>query len=135
MMKKDFADWHDLKTKIQGAENSLFFREREIWLCYLGLNLGHEEDGKQELFLRPVIVFRKFSPNFFWGIPLTSKEKDGSYYYHSRFAGKVGTALLFQMRLMDRKRLFRKIGTMHHHKFLEMAGKVGLLLPNENPSI
>jgi len=41
----------------KNRQNSLFY-EREIWFCSVGMNLGHEEDGKQDQFLRPIIILK-----------------------------------------------------------------------------
>ncbi len=46
-MKKDFGNWHNKKDKLENIEKRPFFKEREIWFCYLGLNIGDEEDGKR----------------------------------------------------------------------------------------
>jgi mRNA interferase MazF len=116
-MEKDFTKWHCLKTNLQKIDRNLFFRDRDIWLCSVGMNLGHEEDGKGSRFLRPVIIFRKFTNDFFLGIPLTTKEKEGSFYYRSSFAGRPGSAMVYQAKVMDRKRLLRKMGVLSQEQF------------------
>ena len=55
-MEKDFTEWHRVKQGIQNDNRKFSFNTREVWLCSVGLNLGDEEDGKQELFLRPGAV-------------------------------------------------------------------------------
>ncbi len=56
----DYYKWCDLKNKINFFNRkNLFFKEREVWYCYLGLNVGFEQDGKGDSFLRPVLVLRK----------------------------------------------------------------------------
>lgn len=45
-MDKDFKGWHSKKEKIENQNETISFRERDIWWCHLGLNLGHEQDGK-----------------------------------------------------------------------------------------
>ena len=74
-MKKDYTKWHKIKTDINNAEKRVFFHEREIWFCYVGANVGFEQDGNKEEYLRPVLVVRKFNNEVFWGIPLTKSEK------------------------------------------------------------
>jgi mRNA interferase MazF len=122
-MEKDFTEWHCVKTILQMTDTDVFFRERDIWLCSLGMNLGHEEDGKQSRFLRPVVVFRKFNQDLFWGIPLTSTLRTGSYYYQFEFKGRISTALLSQARLFDRKRLARKMGHVSNEEFQALRGR------------
>ena len=46
----------------------------------IGKNIGYEQNGKGDEFLRPVVVLRKFSNRYFLGVPLSSKEKGGNYF-------------------------------------------------------
>jgi hypothetical protein len=61
-MFKDFDEWNEEKKNFEKySPESLIFHEREIWWCSLGVNLGDEQDGKNNLFERPVLVVRKTS--------------------------------------------------------------------------
>ncbi len=71
-MKKDFTQWHSEKTKVHQSESCVFFHEREIWWCRIGLNIGYEQDGKGDNFARPVIIFKKFNNEVCWIIPLST---------------------------------------------------------------
>ena len=133
-MKKDFQTWHTKKSEISEIKKSPFFHEREIWFCYLGANVGFEQDGSEE-FLRPVIVLRKFNNEIFWAIPLTKSKKKLSkkvdqYYYSFSFLPEVTSlAILSQIRLIDAKRLSRHIGTMSVDNFDELKKKLKALMP------
>lgn len=61
LVMKDYKNWHNLKLKIEnnGTKKKKKFREREIWWCSLGENIGFEQDGKNEKFERPILVLRK----------------------------------------------------------------------------
>ena len=74
-----FDKWNDIKKQISTYENRPNFSEREIWYCNLGLNIGDEQNGKGDKFLRPVVVFRKFNKKLFWAIPLTKNIKNSDY--------------------------------------------------------
>jgi len=128
-MEKDFVKWHHLKEKLQKRNNQFTFDGGEIWLCALGLNLGHEEDGKGDVFLRPIIILRKINSDTFWAIPLTSQEKIGNYYYSFEFEGKQNIAILAQIKLLDRKRLWRKKGIMTQEQFRTMIEMFKALIP------
>jgi len=80
-MKKDFKSWHENKSNIQEAKERPFFHEREIWFVSIGLNIGFEEDGKGETFLRPVLILKKFNNESFWGVPITRRLKNNQYYF------------------------------------------------------
>src|SRR3989344_5864752 len=124
-MRKDYKNWTPFKQTLHnGEEPRLFFHEREVWYCHLGENIGFEQDGQGELFLRPVVIVRKFNNEVFCGIPLTRNKKDLPFYFtfiiHSETSlinGKTvevntekSTAILSQIRLIDGKRLRRLIG-------------------------
>lgn len=120
-MEKDFWKWHDKKEKIHGEGSRVFFHEREIWFCHLGANVGFEEDGKGDNFGRPVVVFRKFNNEVFWGVPLTTRAKKGRFYHPINLGdGLPRRAILSQLRLLDGKRLYQKIGTVSKAEHLKL---------------
>ena len=71
---KDFDAWNEDKKVVHGSAAQVRFKDREVWWCKVGINVGYEINGKT-LFLRPVLIIRKISSNTFIGIPLTRKEK------------------------------------------------------------
>jgi len=60
-MKKDFQKWHTKKEQVDAVGGRLFFHEREIWWCLLGVNIGSEQDGRGVNFTRSVLIFKKFN--------------------------------------------------------------------------
>lgn len=120
-MQKDFEKWHNKKTEIDGSLRRLFFHEREVWWCSIGVNVGFEQDGKGQYFARPVIVFKKFNNEVFWGIPLSTKIKKGKFYIPVEIGdGVPRVAIVSQLRLIDSKRLYQKLGVIkaENHKNL-----------------
>ena len=115
-MKRDFQIWHRKKSNIDEIINRPFFHEREIWFCYLGANVGFEQDGRGNEFLRPVVIIRKFNNQIFWGVPLTKSSKKitkkaEKYYYKFSFILDIESlAILSQIRLIDARRLSRHLG-------------------------
>lgn len=114
---KDYFRWHTAKTAIECHSAVSDFWVREVWWCSLGLNVGSEEDGKNASFERPVLIFRKFGRDMFWAIPLTSKRRDGKYYFVFSFRNKIQTLLLSQLRTLSPKRLIRCIGKISRSNF------------------
>jgi hypothetical protein len=57
---KDYQKWHILKNELDKKEHTIFVNEREICYTSIGENIGFEQNGKNELFERPVLVLRKF---------------------------------------------------------------------------
>ena len=131
-MKKDFKKWMAQKAEINNDKVRPFFHEREVWFSSLGENVGFEQDGNKEEYLRPVLIVRKFNNEIFWGIPLTKSEKrkDSRYYYSFSFVeGIMSLAILSQIRLIDAKRLARQMGVMEEDDFEKLKKKLKELLP------
>ncbi|MEK7586596.1 MAG: type II toxin-antitoxin system PemK/MazF family toxin [Patescibacteria group bacterium] len=124
-MKKDFQTWHLNKSNLHENKERPFFHEREIWFTSVGVNIGFEQDGNGERFMRPVIVIKKFNNEVCWCLPLTNNLKKGKYYFPFKFSKeKVSTAILSQLRLMDSKRFQYKIGDMKEEDFIEIKRKL-----------
>ncbi|MBI2046434.1 MAG: type II toxin-antitoxin system PemK/MazF family toxin [Parcubacteria group bacterium] len=129
-MKKDFDNWHKEKSNLHQEKIRPFFHEREIWFASVGINIGFEQDGRGDQFLRPVIILKKFNNEVLWGIPLTKNQKKGEYYFQFKFLSeeKMSTAILSQIRLIDSKRLQYKIGDVKEDNFIELKRKIMQLL-------
>jgi mRNA interferase MazF len=125
---KDFERWHNLKCEIDAGRVAPPFNEREIWWCSVGTNVGVEEDGKNDLFERPVLVVRKFNHEMFWGVPLTSKVKEGAPYHFLTVRGQLRTALLQQLRLYSSKRLMHCIDKIMDSSFQEVKYRLAEIL-------
>jgi hypothetical protein len=46
-MEKDFDRWNVRKAILNDNFDIPFYKERDIWFCYLGMNVGCEEDGRR----------------------------------------------------------------------------------------
>lgn len=132
-MEKDFQKWHALKSKIDAEHKSPLFREQEIWWCSLGANVGFEEDGKNELFERPVLILRKFNKELFLGLPMTSKKKEGKYYYPVHLHDIERSAILSQIRVLSGKRLIRRLGKLSDKQFTGLENAFILLIKETDP--
>lgn len=128
MTDKDFKSWLKIKINIENKKNFPFFHEREIWWCSLGSNIGIEEDGKNDSFERPVLIFRKFNKEMFWGLSLTSKYKDGIFYYSFWLHEKKRTVILSQIRTLSSKRLIRRLGKIGEKEFKAIEKHVVALI-------
>ncbi len=110
---KRFLEWIGLKEKLHGlTHRPPFVSVRDIWWAGLGENVGSEINGKSGRFSRPVIVYKKLSHSFYLVIPTTSVQKSGSWYVPFTFREKKMNACLHQIRVIDHRRLFDKIGQL-----------------------
>lgn len=135
-MQKDYRAWSAIKAQLHNSDSQrLFFHPREIWYCHVGENIGFEQDGLGENFLRPMIVFRTFNKEIFWGIPLTRTRKNSEHYFQFHISTDVGrseeksAAILSQIRLVDARRLRRLIGYISESDFALLNKKFKALLP------
>jgi mRNA interferase MazF len=120
-----FANWTKLKIRIHDSDvTDRYFYEREIWWASLGANIGFEQDGKNSNYERPVLVLKKFNKNILWALPLTSKIKEGKYYFNTENEGEKSSVILSQLRLISSKRLLRKIRTLPEGEFLEIRKRI-----------
>ena len=127
-MDKEFDKWNDVKKNLNEIENKVYFKERDIFWASIGKNIGFEQNGKSELYSRPVLIMKKFSRNMFFGIPLSTQLKQGSFFFEFELNGSKSNALLVQGRLYDSKRLEMKIGTISKEEFGNLKIKLRKLL-------
>jgi len=116
--KKDHDNWNVFHKNLDSNDNIPFFKEREVWWTVLGINVGHEEDGKGEQYSRPFLILRKFGKYTFAGIPLSTTKKISRLHYRFVFIeGVESVALLGHNRSFDSRRLLEKIGTVDEITF------------------
>lgn len=123
-----FDQWNRVKKKIATRQKTVFFTEREVWWCSLGKNIGHEQDGKNYWFERPVLIIKKFNQSSFLAIPLSSKSRANPYHHQYTFRQIQRSAIFSQVRMLDQKRLLRKIGKMTEKDFQIIRQKIKTML-------
>ena len=116
--------WCKLKILLWNKQSRAIFKERDIWWCKIGVNIGEELYGKGATFTRPVLVFKKFTSNSFLGLPLTKQAKKGSWYVEITMHGKINWVILNQARVFDKKRFSTKIGTLDDEDCMKVKEKV-----------
>jgi mRNA interferase MazF len=117
---KDYNTWMKEKGRINSRtdSNSIFFQEQEIWWCYLGANVGFEEDGKGKKYMRPILILKKFSKNTFIGLPLTTIKSKNKYVLRCDSEDCVfRQVLLSQLKMIDFRRLSTKITIVSKESF------------------
>lgn len=108
---KDFETWMPTKSKLDAATHKPpLVSERDIWWVSVGENVGSEINGKSKLFSRPVIIFKKLAHGFYFVIPTTTQDKEGTWYVPITHGGKTVIACLHQSRSIDYRRLSSKLG-------------------------
>jgi mRNA-degrading endonuclease toxin of MazEF toxin-antitoxin module len=94
---------------------------RELWWCRLGINIGTEQDGGSNDFLRPVLILRSFGPDACLIAPLTtSTRKHWLRIPIGIINGKEAQVNLSQLRAVDTRRFIEKIGFLEEKIFTEI---------------
>lgn len=120
-MGKDFNAWNIEKQAINAGSATAFCHAREIWWCALGINVGFEQDGTGKSFDRPVVVVKRFNERIFLGAALTGKKKEGKFYFPlGCIENREASVILSQVRIIDTRRLIRKIAVLDEEIFEEL---------------
>ena len=126
---KKFNEWNEVKKQVDERKISINFKEREIYWVSIGENIGFEQNGKGQEFARPVIIIKKLNKQLFFGVPLSTTIRDGSYFYNFEFLKNLkSSALLVQAKVFDIKRANQKLGMINKKDFTELKKKLGELL-------
>ncbi len=123
-MKKDFDQWNEIKKQTH-AERPRLYTVREIWWCRLGVNIGTEQDGSGEKFLRPAVIMRGFGPSACLVIPLTTSTREHPLRISIGLVeGQDARANISQVRVVDTRRLVEKVGFLEKEVFLKLQKAV-----------
>ena len=118
---KDFDRWNEKKKKVDYYTKNILPSKKQVWWLSIGLNVGVEEDGKNNNFERPVLVVKVFNRQCFLGIPITSADKsDKKYYFPIVYNQRKFFLILSQIRLFSVKRLSRKIYKINSVNFTQI---------------
>ncbi|MCI4405952.1 MAG: type II toxin-antitoxin system PemK/MazF family toxin [Sulfuricurvum sp.] len=115
---KKFDEWNEVKKQVDTRSNIIQFKEREVYWASVGENVGFEQNGKGVDFARPVLVIKKLNKNLFFGVPLSTQSRMGSFFFEFELLpNQKSTALLVQAKVYDAKRLAKKIGMIKEEEF------------------
>jgi len=128
-MKNIYNKWNTLKNEINFRNINFFPKEREVWVCTLGKNVGYEQNGSGDEFIRPCMVLKKFNNKMFWVIPLSSKQKEYDFYFNfmDREYKKV-SLIISQLRLISVNRFNRRMYELDLEIYNKVKNKVKNLL-------
>lgn len=119
-MIKDFDKWNKIKKKTN-AETPRLYTVREIWWCRLGVNVGTEQDGSGEWFVRPCVILRGFGPDACLVVPLTTSVREHPLRVSVGIVGgQLARANLSQLRIIDTRRLQNKFDFLEIDAFREL---------------
>jgi mRNA interferase MazF len=116
-MEEDFDGWNTLKKRTD-AEEPRLYTVREIWWCRFGVNIGTEQDGRGDNFLRPALILHGFGADACLVVPLTTSTRVHELRVPlGMIDGRLARANLSQIRVVDTRRLVEKIGFLEKDSF------------------
>ena len=127
-MEKDFGRWNEVQKRVESNEKKFPFREGEIWWLSIGINIGREICGKGPNSRRPVLVLRKLSGDSFIGLPITSKQKSGSWFANIYVKGESRCVVLNQIRMFSSKRFSSPVAELSEGELKKVKEKLQALL-------
>ena len=129
---KDFDGWNSVKKRLHDTRKVPVFKSGEIWWCSVGVNIGFEEDGKNEQYERPVLVLRKYNRELFFGLPLTTVVKKNKFHFVLTNERTKGSIILSQGRIFSTRRMSRKIYTLDSELLDEVVVRHSELLTEKD---
>ena len=122
---KEFDKWVQKKKDCHfKSKTPPLFNERDIWWVSVGVNVGFEEDGKNENFVRPVLVIKKFNRELFLGVPMSTKLKDNKYYIPVSVKKQTVSVMISQLRVFSSKRIWNKLAELDEGDFFRVLEEV-----------
>lgn len=131
---KDFDRWNVHKKEVDAAVKRVDCNPRDLWWCTLGVNIGREQHSQTQDFSRPVLIIKRFTPDIFWAIPLTTKVKNIPFRIKIVLNSIENDVLICHLRSYDRKRLKRKIGKLSEFQFNSVISEIQNLLHKTDPT-
>ena len=127
---KDYDTWNKQKKNLDNRllPADFFFLEGEIWWAAIGVNIGHEIDGKNELHDRPVLILKDINQNLLWVLPISSKMKTGEQYYEIEYRNRKHCILLEQIRVISPKRLLHFELRLRNKDFKQIQDRLHKML-------
>jgi mRNA interferase MazF len=129
-MDNSFDTWNKQKKTLDESQFSKHHghplpKARGVWMCHLGKNIGIEMNGGADDFSRPVVIIKRFNMNMFWAVPLSTKQKELTFYHNfTDVHGRAVSAVISQMRLLSVKRLKRYLYAMPVKEFEPIRAKL-----------
>ena len=131
--EKNFDAWNEKKKIIHERKPPTRIQSGDVWWCSIGVNVGHEEDGKNEWLERPVCIIRRFGSELVWIVPTTTQHHEGPYYVHALIGKRENWIMITHVHLLSTRRLYRKVGSISSEALVEICDKIADLFKTTPP--
>lgn len=117
---KEFDLWNEYAKKLNAREHPEAYNVKEVWWCALGVNIGSEQDGKNESFERPVLIIKRISKDMLIVSPITSSATKHRYRLTINLLGKESQILILHTKIISAKRLLRRISLIKNYTYVKV---------------
>jgi len=124
----NFDKWNNLKKELQKNDKKYYFKEWEIWWISLWQNIWTESFWKWNYFRRPVLILKKLSWNSLICLPLSSKQKKGTWFTKCNLHDIERTVLLYQIKMINTNRFERRVWQISDNDFWKIKKRLKILL-------
>ena len=115
---------NEYKKRVDAGKARLY-TVREVWWCRLGVNVGTEQDGKGEKYVRPCVIIGPFGKDACLVVPLTTSAREHPLRVEVGLVqGSPAKANISQLRVIDTRRLLKKIGFLYKQEFEELKKRL-----------
>ncbi|MFA6432238.1 MAG: type II toxin-antitoxin system PemK/MazF family toxin [Candidatus Paceibacterota bacterium] len=129
-MNEPFDDWNEL-AKALDERLPIYSNTREIWWCSVGMNIGTEIYGKNNLFERPTLIVHLYNSETALILPITGKARNKRFFMPIRLNGKDCYVMLSQPRTISTKRLLKKEKRLPQEEFdVILKAFINLIMQN-----
>ncbi|PID34867.1 MAG: hypothetical protein CR971_00990 [candidate division SR1 bacterium] len=135
-MEKDFISRAKKKSEIEDSQRTIIVKKRQIWVAYIGVNIGNES-SKNSPYVRPCLII---NPKFYGDLVLvgflTTKYNENLANTYVKIPKNISGLnedsylMLNQIKPISKKRLIRKlndnskIGLLDNKPFIAIINSV-----------
>lgn len=111
-MLKDYDAWNEKKKVVDIRLKPNFIHDGEVWMSYIGLNIGTEANGVGKEFMRPVLIIKRVRFEQVWCVPFSTQDNRDYVKLNYKYKGKENFANILQLKTIDSGRLAYKMGKL-----------------------
>jgi len=116
MYKKDFYNWHKVKTRTDKKDHIVFVRRGEVRWVLLGVNIGSESDGKEKYFTRSALVLTVINSKLSLVVPMSTRIKETRGIIKLKWKKGPSALYINQIRVVSSKRILDRMGRISKDK-------------------
>ncbi len=123
-MQKDFDNWNTKKKVVEKRMKPQYIHDGEVWMSYVGVNIGTEASGVGVEFMRPVAIIKRVRFEQVWCVPFSTKEIMDYVPVDFMYKENKNWANILQLKTIDTGRLAYLIGNLSENDLSLIKQKI-----------